>query len=243
MVQIFLHAQNDLQPPRRVDTGRSNLIRCDSLSRPPRSAAQLLPGCLSWPHSLPAAPLLLLCSDMVQEPAITTDFKLLTLWSTAWHNKIWRRKKKLEHKTIFLCNLLDPMLSDPPGKRSHQCLKKLSHHSCVIATLRHVRSHAQGRIVSHCTAQLDEGHDRFTGRAALQSRGEGEHRWSDCNGPREISDGFFRAPLAEVDVAQVGVGTGAVRLLLQYYLEEALGILPSLLCCCPHSCIGNKIAG
>ncbi len=60
--------------------------------------------------------------------------------------------------------------------------------------------------------------------------------WRDFDGAAEVSDCNLWVALAEVDVAQIGVGARAVRFLLQYDLKEALCLPPALLCGRPHTC-------
>lgn len=62
------------------------------------------------------------------------------------------------------------------------------------------------------------------------------HLGGEFDGAGEVCNGRLRKALAEVDVAQVGVGAGAVRLLLQHDLEEALRLLPPLLRRGSHTC-------
>lgn len=71
-------------------------------------------------------------------------------------------------------------------------------------------------------------------------RYKGSDLWGKCNSTREVCNSHLWAPLTEVDIAQIGVSAGAIRLLLQHDLEKALCIIPPALCCCPHPCVGSN---
>ena len=63
------------------------------------------------------------------------------------------------------------------------------------------------------------------------------HVWCKLDGPAEIAHSLARAPLRQVHVAQVAVGAGACRLLLENNLEKARCVFPALLRSRPHACI------
>ena len=58
----------------------------------------------------------------------------------------------------------------------------------------------------------------------------------ELDGTREVGHRLLGAALRQVHVAHVGVGAGALGLVLEHYLEEALRLLPPLLCRCLHPC-------